>query len=147
MSQRRSSPDDQPGSCAADQPRAAARLLDPRVRRGGRGGLTAHPPPRARVASGQAAQRAAVPAAVAGPLRTLVRCVGLGTAHFPENLHKCYVINAPKIISFAWKAVQPALNQRTRDKVSISSGVPASLVETLGGEDKLQELFATVARK
>ena len=80
-----------------------------------------------------------------GPLRTLVRCVGLGTAHFPENLHKCYVINAPKIISFAWKAVQPALNQRTRDKVSISSGVPASLVETLGGEDKLQELFATVA--
>lgn len=58
--------------------------------------------------------------------------------------YKCYVINAPKWITMFWGLIRPLLNDRTRKKISISSGVPDALRQALGGEDKLQEMLSSV---
>jgi hypothetical protein len=79
-----------------------------------------------------------------GALRTLKKCVGLAQAHFPENLSRCFVINAPRAIAMVWTAVRPLLNERTRHKITISAGVPESLAEALGGQEHLQAVLDSV---
>ena len=56
----------------------------------------------------------------------------------------CFVINAPAVVSYAWRILKPVLNESTRQKVVISSGVPDSLVEALGGEQALRAVMASV---
>ncbi len=36
---------------------------------------------------------------------------------YPESLHKLYVVNCPKIISYAWNMVKPWLDERTQKKI------------------------------
>lgn len=44
-----------------------------------------------------------------------------------------------------WKAVQPLLNERTREKITISSSVPTeAMVQVLGGEAALQAVLDSV---
>ena len=70
--------------------------------------------------------------------------LSMGEAHFPENLCKCYVINASSLFGAIWKIATPFLSQRTVDKVSISSSVPGELVYVLGGPSKVHEMMASV---
>ena len=35
------------------------------------------------------------------------RVLGLGTAHYPENLHKAYIIGVPSFFSVGWKVISP----------------------------------------
>jgi hypothetical protein len=37
--------------------------------------------------------------------------------YYPESLHKLYVVNCPKIISYAWNIVKPWLDERTQKKI------------------------------
>ena len=39
----------------------------------------------------------------------------------PEVLYKCFLVNAPKIMSAAWAVVEPFLDQRTRQKIGARS--------------------------
>ena len=57
---------------------------------------------------------------------------------------KCYVINAPKWATFGWTIVRSVLNDRTRDKVTISTGIPDALTQALGGEEALQAMCDSV---
>jgi hypothetical protein len=36
---------------------------------------------------------------------------------YPESLHKLYVVNCPKIVSYAWNIVKPWLDERTQNKI------------------------------
>ena len=80
-------------------------------------------------------------------LRVLSRCISLGEQHFPENLYKCFMINAPRWASFIWAAIKPAMSERLREKVHISSGVPEALTAALGGEAAVSEMLASVPEK
>lgn len=80
-------------------------------------------------------------------LRVMQRCVSLGTQHYPENLYRCFVINAPKWASFVWGMLKTVLNERTREKIVIASGVPDSLRDALGGEEALQKVLDSVPSK
>ena len=37
--------------------------------------------------------------------------------YYPESLHKLYVVNCPKLISYAWNIVKPWLDERTQKKI------------------------------
>lgn len=82
-----------------------------------------------------------------GSLRVLARITGLGERHYPENLAACFVIHAPTIVSLAWRVVTPVLSEKTREKVCISSGMPESLREKLGGEAAVQAMLASVPKE
>ena len=43
-----------------------------------------------------------------------------------------------------WNALKPVLNERTRQKVTITSGVPDQLRDAVGGEDALQRMLRSV---
>lgn len=51
----------------------------------------------------------------------LSRVLGLGQLHYPENLAKGYLINAPWWISQGYSLITPVLSQATVDALSISS--------------------------
>jgi hypothetical protein len=41
-----------------------------------------------------------------GGLRLLAGVLGLGTANYPENLHKAYIINVPSFFAAAWRLIR-----------------------------------------
>jgi hypothetical protein len=53
-------------------------------------------------------------------------------AHFPDTLAHVFVVNAPGVFAAVGALVRPFLNRETANKVTLSSGVPAELVETTG---------------
>jgi len=61
-------------------------------------------------------------------------CLTLGEAHYPNNLCRCFVINAPPLAAAAWAVAKPFLSERTQRKVVLSTGVPAELVATAGSD-------------
>ena len=65
-------------------------------------------------------------------LRLLGKAFALGQEHFPESLHRCYVINAPFMLRTAWAFLKPVLQARTIEKVVFDKGVPDELVDVLG---------------
>jgi hypothetical protein len=68
-------------------------------------------------------------------LRLLSGVTRLAQAHYPENLRKAYVINAPSLFAGAWKLFARALGERTRQKFVISKGACRQELEVLlGGE-------------
>merc|ERR1711939_33685 len=68
----------------------------------------------------------------AGGLRLLARVLGLGAAHYPENLGKAFIINAPSVFAMGWRIIKPVLNKNTQAKISINAG---------GCREELLELF------
>lgn len=76
--------------------------------------------------------------------RALARLLSMGEEHFPENLHKCFVINAPAIAGLVWKLLKPALTAETGRKVQISSSVPKELQQALGGDEGVKAMLASL---
>ena len=79
-----------------------------------------------------------------GALRTIGKLMAVGEAHFPDNLYKCFVINAPSWASFVWGTIKPFLGESTKRKISISTSVPPALTEALGGEAALKTMIDSV---
>mmetsp|Transcript_151181 Transcript_151181/g.384235 ORF Transcript_151181/g.384235 Transcript_151181/m.384235 type:complete len:364 (-) Transcript_151181:232-1323(-) len=46
----------------------------------------------------------------------------LDAAHYPERLGQCFIINAPSVLSFFWRAISSWMDAKTRQKVSILGG-------------------------
>lgn len=55
-------------------------------------------------------------------IRMLSRVFKLGQEHYPESLHRCIVIHAPRVFAIAWSIVSLVLHERTRAKTIILSG-------------------------
>lgn len=75
---------------------------------------------------------------------TLGPILSMGEKHYPENLCKCFVINAGSLFSGIWTVVKPFLSQRTQDKVKISTNIPKELTDALGGEEHVAQMMSTV---
>ena len=78
-------------------------------------------------------------------LRMMARVLSIGQDHYPESLHRCVIINAPRFFSIAWSVVSMVLEERVRQKTMIISGDGrAVLREVLDFDDtQVDELLAT----
>ena len=76
--------------------------------------------------------------------RALAGLMSDGEAHYPENLNKAFVVNAPSMASVLWRVVGVALSAETRAKVQISTRVPKELEEALGGPEAVEAMMASV---
>ncbi|CAE8640395.1 unnamed protein product [Polarella glacialis] len=54
-------------------------------------------------------------------IRFFASLLRLGQQHYPENLRKAYIINAPTALAFVWRICFSVLDKETRAKVSISA--------------------------
>eukprot|EP01048_Picozoa_sp_COSAG05_P007029 COSAG05_NODE_481_length_9383_cov_6.957777_3_plen_372_part_00 len=68
--------------------------------------------------------------------RVLIPILKSWQAHFPETLHKAFVLNAPKIFELIWKVIRPVLSDRVVAKIIIASD---------SREDELRELLSMPA--
>ena len=53
-------------------------------------------------------------------LKMFSRALSVGQDHYPENLRKAFVLNAPVVITVLWSVVFLVLSARTKAKISIS---------------------------
>ena len=70
-----------------------------------------------------------------GPLNLLSRVLSIGQKHYPENLRKAYVINAPGFFQAGFACVEPVLGSATRSKLRVSQGDLRSELEVLLGNE------------
>ena len=80
-------------------------------------------------------------------IRMLSRVLAIGQAHYPENLRKGFIINAPMIISGVWAMISPVLHANTRAKLQIlRTDGREELLAILGSEETLARLRSAVPR-
>lgn len=74
----------------------------------------------------------------------LGRLLEMGEEHYPEQLCRTFVINAPPLFSGIWTLCKLFLSERTKYKVTISATVPPELVEALGGRAAVAKVRAAL---
>ena len=72
---------------------------------------------------------------------TVRRVINVGQSHWPDLSNKYFVIHAPYMATFLWKVVTPLINEHTRHKVSFDGGVPAELLQAVGGEEAVERML------
>lgn len=77
-------------------------------------------------------------------LRLLAKMLSMGSTHYPENLYRGFIINAPTVFSMAWKIISPVLNENTRRIMNISSSSCEGPLQELIGDAQLQRVWASV---
>ena len=75
----------------------------------------------------------------------LSRVLGLGQLHYPANLTKGYLINAPWFIEQGFSLIRPVLSQATIDALSISSSDCKEELLQLMSEDELAAMVVSVS--
>eukprot|EP00996_Jenningsia_fusiforme_P002315 NODE_3147_length_1037_cov_32.221660_g2893_i0.p2 GENE.NODE_3147_length_1037_cov_32.221660_g2893_i0~~NODE_3147_length_1037_cov_32.221660_g2893_i0.p2 ORF type:complete len:139 (+),score=17.89 NODE_3147_length_1037_cov_32.221660_g2893_i0:494-910(+) len=66
-------------------------------------------------------------------IRVLASFIRTGQQHYPENLDRAIVINAPALFAVPWSIIQRVVSQRTRHRVTVRRD---------GGRDALLELMS-----
>merc|ERR1712194_379126 len=59
-------------------------------------------------------------------IRLFARALSVGQEHYPENLRKLFLVNAPKSLAFVWKICFSVLDARTKEKISIAGDINRS---------------------
>ena len=78
-------------------------------------------------------------------LAMLTRVLSIGQKHYPENLGKCFIINAPLVFTAGWQVISVGFSALTLAKVTISSGDGGDeLIQAVGDKERLDELMALV---
>lgn len=62
-------------------------------------------------------------------LRMMLRILGIGQSHYPENLHTAIIVNIPSFASGALQMVQSALDERTQEKLQFAFGSGRSVID------------------
>ena len=57
---------------------------------------------------------------LASGMRLLSGVLSVAQEHYPENLNRAFLINAPKTFAGAWKLISAAIDSRTKQKFVIS---------------------------
>ncbi|CAD7924013.1 unnamed protein product [Amoebophrya sp. A120] len=53
-------------------------------------------------------------------IRKLIKFLSaINQDHYPETLHRMFIVNAPRVFSLAWSFVKPLLDEKTLEKISI----------------------------
>eukprot|EP00668_Euglena_longa_P011664 GGOE01014075.1.p1 GENE.GGOE01014075.1~~GGOE01014075.1.p1 ORF type:complete len:280 (-),score=40.83 GGOE01014075.1:276-1115(-) len=77
-------------------------------------------------------------------IRMFAHIVGLWSQHYPGNMYRGFVINAPSIFNIAWKIIKPAISEQLQSCISIhSDGAEKELAQFLDAE-QLQAVFRSV---
>lgn len=71
----------------------------------------------------------------------LGRIFAIGNEHYPDQLYRCFVLNAPSIATVVWRLLSAFLSERVLHRVQVSSGVPPELAEVLGGENAVERML------
>jgi len=71
-------------------------------------------------------------------LRVLARTLKIGQDHYMESLHRCVIINAPRVFALAWSIISSVLHERTRAKTLILSGDGVDTLVEVTGLDREQ---------
>jgi hypothetical protein len=65
--------------------------------------------------------------------RVLIPILLAWQAHYPDTLHRAYILNAPKVFEIIWRVVKPVLADRVVERIVIATdGREAELRELLG---------------
>eukprot|EP00992_Anisonema_acinus_P006326 TRINITY_DN2026_c0_g1_i1.p1 TRINITY_DN2026_c0_g1~~TRINITY_DN2026_c0_g1_i1.p1 ORF type:complete len:299 (-),score=79.59 TRINITY_DN2026_c0_g1_i1:93-989(-) len=51
----------------------------------------------------------------------LGKVLGIGTAHYPSNLWKGFILQTPYIFYWSWKLITPILHPQTRERIAVDS--------------------------
>lgn len=76
-------------------------------------------------------------------LRMLARTLKIGQSYYMESLHRCVVINTPRVFKMAWSLISSVLNERTRAKTLFFSDDGADFLQDLMGysRERVQALL------
>ena len=76
-------------------------------------------------------------------LAMLSRVLSIGQKHYPENLSRCFIINAPILFRASWEAIAVIFSSTTLGKVVTKSDDGGDeLLEAVGNKERLGELLA-----
>lgn len=68
-------------------------------------------------------------------IRLLAQITGLWARHYPENLQRGFIINAPMVFSIAWQIILPTLGEPLNKRISVHrDGAERELLEYLSAE-------------
>jgi hypothetical protein len=76
-------------------------------------------------------------------VRTVARILSIGQKHYPENLRKAFMINAPTTFTLVWRLVSKVLDVETLGKISISSDSHTAELSRYIDEDRMQEILSS----
>lgn len=71
----------------------------------------------------------------------LSRIFAAGAEHYPAQLDRCFILNAPSVAMVVWRILSSFLSERVLHRVQISSGVPQELAEVLGGDEAVRRML------
>ena len=78
-------------------------------------------------------------------LRSFARVISeIGSVHYPENLRKALVINAPRVVSLIASVVFSVLHERTRNKIVVTSGDGRAELAPFVDAEKVDGVFGSV---
>ena len=67
----------------------------------------------------------------------------IGQKHYPENLSRCFIINAPILFKASWEVIAVIFSSTTLGKVVTTSDDGGDeLLEAVGNKERLGELLA-----
>lgn len=78
-------------------------------------------------------------------LNLLAKILAVGTAHYPSNLWKGFVLQTPYIFSWGWKIITPILHAQTRERIKVDSHGCETELEAAIDKEHLVKVFACVA--
>ena len=70
----------------------------------------------------------------------LGRVFSVGSEHYPDQLYRCFILNAPSVAMVVWRILSSFLSAHSLNRVQISSGVPPELAEALGGDEAVRRM-------
>ena len=70
-------------------------------------------------------------------LNALSSVLKIGQEHYPENLWKGFIVNAPVVFSATWKIIKPILHANTQAKISVTSSSNVESLEPLYGASNI----------
>jgi len=75
----------------------------------------------------------------APPLKTSRAVLNILQSHYPERLHRAYLINTPFVFRAFWCAIKPFIDPKTKEKIVFLKG-DKQIVERLHGEFDVGQL-------
>jgi len=74
-------------------------------------------------------------------LNALSSILKIGQEHYPENLARGFIVNAPYVFSATWRIIRPILHANTQAKISVTSSNSFDDLEPLLGAGNIPKFM------